>query len=209
MLDSAEHARLPTLNLTCIEPYPERLPSLMRPGDTKHVNVIDRPVQDVPEEIVDSLQDNDILFIDSTHVMKTGSDVHYEFFHLLPRLKPGVVVHFHDCGFPFEYPDEWIFELNYSWNEVYALRAFSCLTKTFECSSGILFLLDASPLRLVVSILLSCEIPEPPFGLKESDHMRRTIRQAREYLGEANCFLERHCHSRTYYLRRTAMWLPL
>jgi hypothetical protein len=56
--------------------------------------------------------------------MKTGSDVHYELFKILPSLKPGVIIHFHDMHYPFEYPNAWIFESNFSWNEVYALRAF-------------------------------------------------------------------------------------
>jgi predicted O-methyltransferase YrrM len=132
ILDSAEHALLPDLKLTCIEPYPERLLSLLRAGDLKSITLIERPVQAVPESIVDKLGRRDILFIDSTHVMKTGSDVHYEFFHLLPRLAPGVIVHIHDVGFPFEYPDPWIFESNYSWNEAYALRAFLMFNNEFR-----------------------------------------------------------------------------
>ena len=75
---------------------------------------------------------NDILFVDSTHVLKTGSDVHYEIFHILPNLKAGVIVHFHDIQYPFEYPDSWIFNENFSWNEVYALRAFLMYNSNFE-----------------------------------------------------------------------------
>ena len=81
---------------------------------------------------MDSLEPNDFLFVDSTHVLKTGSDVHYELFYLLPRLNPGVLVHFHDVGYPFEYPDKWIYELNYSWNEAYALRAFLMFNAEFS-----------------------------------------------------------------------------
>ena len=132
MLDSAEHSSLSGLNLTCIEPYPDRLLSLLREGDLDSLTLIDRPVQEVPATIVDSLEKNDILFIDSTHVMKTGSDVHYELFHLIPRLAPGVVIHVHDVEFPFEYPDQWIFESNYSWNEAYALRAFLMFNPEFR-----------------------------------------------------------------------------
>ena len=60
----------------------------------------------------------------STHIVKTGSDVVYELFEVLPRLRSGVVVHFHDVFYPFEYPREWVLVRNYSWNELYALRAF-------------------------------------------------------------------------------------
>lgn len=132
MLDSAEHASLPALDITCIEPDPSRLRSLLKDGDLESLHLIERPVQDVSEEIVDTLQENDFLFIDSTHVMKTGSDVHFEFFHLLPRIRPGVIVHFHDIMFPFEYPDEWIFDSNYSWNETYVLRAFLMFNREFR-----------------------------------------------------------------------------
>jgi hypothetical protein len=132
MLDSADHASLRNLQITCIEPHPERLKSILRNDDARRLELIVRPIQEVPEGIVDELERNDILFIDSTHVLKTGSDVHFELFHLLPRLKPGVVIHFHDVVYPFEYPDKWVFESNYSWNEAYALRAFLMYNTRFR-----------------------------------------------------------------------------
>src|SRR4029453_10415837 len=69
-------------------------------------------------------ESGDVLFIDSSHVLKTGSDVHRELFEILPALTPGVLVHFHDIDYPFEYPDLFLFERRYSWNEAYAVRAF-------------------------------------------------------------------------------------
>ena len=130
MLDTCERLGLKEVEITCIEPHPERLQSLLRPTDK--VELIQKPVQEVDCALVDKLESNDILFIDSTHVMKTGSDVHYEFFYMLPRLKPGVVVHVHDIGFPFEYPEKWVFDLNYSWNEAYLLRAFLMYNDAFD-----------------------------------------------------------------------------
>jgi hypothetical protein len=65
-----------------------------------------------------------VLFIDSTHVLRTGSDVCFELFEILPRLSPGVLVHIHDMFWPFEYPRSWVVEENRSWNELYAVRAF-------------------------------------------------------------------------------------
>jgi predicted O-methyltransferase YrrM len=135
MLDSADEIGLRDLAVTCIEPYPERLKSLLREADFRRIDLIERPVQSVPLAVFRQLEANDILFIDSTHVLKTGSDVHYELFSVLPCLAPGVVVHFHDCQYPFEYPAKWIFELNYSWNEVYAVRAFLMYNQRF----GIVF----------------------------------------------------------------------
>jgi predicted O-methyltransferase YrrM len=133
MLDSADQFGLVNLRIVCVEPYPDRLRALLREDDfSGRVSLIELPVQDVPVDSLVDLEPNDILFIDSTHVLKTGSDVHYELFEILPRLRPGVFVHFHDIGFPFEYPDEWIFRDNYSWNETYALRAFLMFNRRFE-----------------------------------------------------------------------------
>jgi hypothetical protein len=79
-----------------------------------------------------SLGAGDILFIDSTHVMKTGSDVCFELFEILPRLAPGVIVHIHDIQYPFEYPEVWIFDKKRSWNEIYAVRAFLSFNTRFR-----------------------------------------------------------------------------
>jgi Methyltransferase domain len=107
-----------------VEPYPDLLFSLMKPGDREKYTVIATPVQDLDLTVVDQLSEGDVLFIDSTHVSKAGSDVHFEFFHIFPRLKPGVFIHIHDVPWPFEYPEAWFFDENRSWNEVYLLRAF-------------------------------------------------------------------------------------
>ena len=118
------------VSMTCIDPYPDRLKSLLRPGD--QVEIIESAVQDVPVDRFTELQSGDILFIDSTHVVKSGSDVHYELFEILPNIAPGVFVHFHDVMYPFEYPLEWVFAQNYSWNEAYVLRAFLMYNKQFS-----------------------------------------------------------------------------
>jgi predicted O-methyltransferase YrrM len=131
MLDQADQLGLQELQITCIEPYPDRLLKLLRPGDHGRVEVLRERVQSVPVEIVEKLNTNDILFIDSSHILKTASDVHYELFQLLPRLKRGVLVHFHDCMYPFEYPTAFI-NPTYSWNEAYALRAFLCYNSKFS-----------------------------------------------------------------------------
>lgn len=60
-----------------------------------------------------ALEKNDILFIDSSHVLKIGSDVKYEYLELIPRIKPGVVVHIHDIFPPAEYPQEWVKKKNF------------------------------------------------------------------------------------------------
>lgn len=73
--------------------------------------------------VFEKLEENDILFIDSSHVSKMDSDVNFLFFEILPRLKSGVYIHFHDVFYPFIYPKEWIYE-GRAYNEMYILRAF-------------------------------------------------------------------------------------
>jgi len=116
---------------TFIEPFPERLHSLIRIGDIDRVEIIESRLQEVNFERFSELQAGDILFIDSTHISKINSDVNYILFRILPHLKQGVVIHFHDIFYPFEYPKEWIYE-GYAWNEAYTLRAFLQYNYAFQ-----------------------------------------------------------------------------
>ena len=131
MLDTLDEAQMADTRLTFIEPDPQRLRELLRRSDTKRCTLIEKPVQAVDPRIFEELQQNDILFIDSTHVMKTGSDVNFELFQALPRLRQGVLIHFHDIQYPFEYPNEWVYNRKYSWNEIYGLRAFLMYNSDF------------------------------------------------------------------------------
>jgi len=119
------------LQITSIDPDPSRLRARMRPGDERRVTIVEQPVQAVPLALYDELRAHDVLFIDSTHVMKTGSDVNHLLFSVLPRLASGVWVHVHDVAFPFEYPREWV-EEGRAWNEAYAWRAFLSYNAAFE-----------------------------------------------------------------------------
>ena len=132
ILDTVDEIGLSPFQLTCIEPLPAALKKRLSDADIDKIRLIESGVQDVPVDVFEDLDRNDVLFIDSTHVLKTGSDVHYEFFYILPKLKSGVLIHFHDCRYPFEYPTPFIFERNYSWNEVYALRAFLMYNSKFK-----------------------------------------------------------------------------
>lgn len=131
MLDTDELFFGNQINLTFIEPYPERLYSLMKEDDKGKNNVIVSDVQLVSLTVFEKLNAGDILFVDSTHVSKTGSDVNYILFEILPELKKGVIIHFHDVFYPFEYPKEWVFQ-GRNWNEDYILRAFLMYNKKFE-----------------------------------------------------------------------------
>lgn len=132
MLDAADHVGLRDFTMTCIDPDADRLRSRLREEDHSRVDIIEGLVQDVSISTFSELAENDILFIDSTHVLKTASDVHYELFSILPNLNKGVLVHFHDIQYPFEYPRQWLFYDNRSWNEIYALRAFLTYNSAFE-----------------------------------------------------------------------------
>ena len=115
-----------------IDPNPDRLYPLLRKGDRDRISSIESQVQEVDLKLFSKLDHNDILFLDTTHVVKTGSDVVHELFQILPRLKPGVIIHFHDVFNCFQYPDAWIFGENRSWNEIYALRAFLMYNSNFQ-----------------------------------------------------------------------------
>ncbi|MBV9058520.1 MAG: class I SAM-dependent methyltransferase [Pseudonocardiales bacterium] len=129
-LDAAERC-LPDLKLTFIEPDPRRLLGVLKKSDEPRCQLLKSPVQDVPLGVYDELSSGDIVFIDSTHVSKPGSDVNWLLFEVLPRLRPGVHVHFHDLFWPFEYPKEWILERR-GWTEAYMVRAFLSYNKTFK-----------------------------------------------------------------------------
>ncbi len=123
------------IEFTFIDPHPERLESLLKAKDknSQKRRVIKGLVQDVPVSTFQSLEAGDILFIDSTHVSKTGSDVNHLLFDVLPSLRAGVHVHFHDVFYPFEYPSAWIYD-GRSWNEAYLLMAFLQYNSTFRIS---------------------------------------------------------------------------
>lgn len=131
MLDTNELFMGGRIVFTFIEPFAERFFGLISDQDRTDTNIIEREVQDVDPAIFDQLEAGDILFVDSSHVVKTGSDVHYILFNVLPRLKSGVIIHFHDVFYPFEYPEDWVIE-GRNWNEDYFLRAFLSYNSAFE-----------------------------------------------------------------------------
>jgi hypothetical protein len=119
------------MRLTFIEPFPQRLMSLLMENDQQTCQIIPRRVQDIPLDLFGDLDANDILFIDSSHTAKTNSDVLHMLFVVLPSLKPGVLIHFHDVLWPFEYPLSWLNE-GRAWNEAYFVRAFLQDNEAYE-----------------------------------------------------------------------------
>lgn len=117
------------LNFYCIEPYPRQF---LLDGVAGITQLIQKKVEDIEQTFFDCLNDGDILFIDSSHVSKIGSDVNFLFFEIIPRLKKGVIVHIHDILLPDEYPKSWAIEQGRNWNEQYLLRAFLQFNSDWE-----------------------------------------------------------------------------
>ena len=116
-----------------IEPYPN---SMVRSGIPGLDLLTTKTVQDVPLNTFTSLCKNDILFIDSSHVAMIGSDVVFELCEILPRLKPGVVVHFHDIFLPNEYKRSQVMHFRMFWNEQYMLQAMLANSSSWEVLWG-------------------------------------------------------------------------
>lgn len=104
--------------IVSIEPYPSsRLRSLTE------IKLITKQVQTVPIDVFTDLGENDLLFIDSSHVVKAGSDVNYLILEVIPRLRKGVIVHFHDIYLPYDYQRN-VMNTFFHWAETSLLRAF-------------------------------------------------------------------------------------
>jgi predicted O-methyltransferase YrrM len=132
VLDTVDRRLSHEVQCTLVDPNPRELEKPLRPGDAERITLMPSHLQDVDETLFDELGPNDILFIDSSHVSKVGSDVNGLLFNVLPRLAPGVYVHFHDVFYPFEYPSAWILYHRRAWTETYLLRAFLQFNDAFE-----------------------------------------------------------------------------
>lgn len=84
------------------------------------------------QTIVDELEAGDILFIDSSHTIISGGDVPFLFLEVVPKLRPGVLIHVHDIFIPYDYPEEWIRTLHRGWNEQYLVHAFLAFNTAFR-----------------------------------------------------------------------------
>ncbi len=118
-----------TCEFTAIEPYPNKV---LQDGIPNLSNLIKESVQNVPMSIFERLDENDILFIDSSHVLNVGGDVQYEYNEILPRLNKGVFIHVHDIFLPFEYPEKWVRQEHLFWTEQYLLQAFLTYNAAFK-----------------------------------------------------------------------------
>ena len=98
----------------------------------EHWQVLPNVVQDVDPSVFSSLESGDILFYDGSHCVRTGSDVNWMFFEVLPLLPAGVWIHVHDMFWPRDYWDEWIFDEGFSWNEQYFVQAFLMNNRSYR-----------------------------------------------------------------------------
>jgi hypothetical protein len=123
----------------CIEPYEQ--PWLEELG----VQVIRRQVEKCGTELFTSLEKGDVLFIDSSHVIRPQGDVVFEYLELLPLLQSGVYVHIHDIFTPRDYLHEWVVDEIKLWNEQYLLEAFLSFNKQFRVIGALNFLAHQYP----------------------------------------------------------------
>jgi predicted O-methyltransferase YrrM len=105
--------------LTCIEPF--EMPFL---DTVKGITVIRKLVENIELDFFKSLEANDILFIDSSHIIRPGNDLLFIYFQILPILQKGVLIHIHDIFTPRHYPQDWLTQKMRFWNEQYLLEAF-------------------------------------------------------------------------------------
>lgn len=115
--------------LICIEPFPL---DFLKKGFPGLHSLMQKRVEEIEHEFFSQLEAGDILFLDSSHTVKVGGDVTYLFLEILPRLKPGVIVHVHDIFFPFDYPRAWVMDECRFWAEQYLLQAFLAFNSAFE-----------------------------------------------------------------------------
>jgi hypothetical protein len=126
--------------ILCIDPHAPRWLSAL-----DGVEVVAAPVQEAPDSVFLGLRENDVLFIDGSHITKTGSDVNHLFLRILPRMPKGVLVHVHDICLPYEYPKRWAEEVLCYWNEQYVLAALLANSTKFEILLGVYYLQKTAP----------------------------------------------------------------
>jgi predicted O-methyltransferase YrrM len=111
------------------DPYPWEATEL---GPVEGVSVAPLGATEVPPATFESLGAGDVLFVDTTHTVKTGGDVPHLFCDVVPTLAPGVLIHFHDIFLPYEYPRGWVIDKRLAWAEQYLLQAFLAFNPAFE-----------------------------------------------------------------------------
>lgn len=109
-----------------VEPYPKQY---LRDLESDNFSLMVNKVQEIPLSV---FQNADILFIDSSHVSKFGSDVNYEMLEIVPLMKVGSIIHWHDIMIPGDYPRSWVENNHIFWNESYMVHTFMLFNKAFR-----------------------------------------------------------------------------
>lgn len=123
-----------TCNHICIEPY--EMPWL----ESLDIKIIREKVENLDLDFFSVLEENDILFIDSSHIIRPHGDVLFEILELLPHLKKGVIVHIHDIFTPNHYLKFWVEDKVLFWNEQYLLEAFLTHNHTWKIIGSLNYL---------------------------------------------------------------------
>ena len=118
----------------CIEPY--EMPWL----EQMDITIIREKVEEIDLSFFSQLKENDILFIDSSHVIRPQGDVLFEYLELLPSLNKGVIVHIHDIFSPRNYLKSWLQDDIRFWNEQYLVEAFLSNNDSWEIIASLNFL---------------------------------------------------------------------
>lgn len=126
-------------DVTCIEPY--EMPFL----DSLQIKLIRQPVERLDKQTFSKLQSGDILFIDSSHIIRPGGDVNFLILEILSDLQAGALIHFHDIFIPYHYPVAWLKDEYRLWNEQYLLEAFLLHNDSFEIAFSFGYMLQQNP----------------------------------------------------------------
>ena len=118
----------------CIEPYKNWL------DEVENITIVKEKLEDTDISWSENLNQGDFLFIDSSHMIRPQGDVLYEYLEILPKLKPGVIVHVHDIFSPRDYPQQWIQKDVRFWNEQYLLEALLGNSSRYEVLASLNFL---------------------------------------------------------------------
>jgi hypothetical protein len=118
----------------CIEPY--EMPWLKE----IEVQLVREKVENIDTSFFQQLESNDLLFIDSSHIIRPQGDVLYEYLEILPALRPGVFIHIHDIFTPKDYPNNWLLDEHLLWNEQYLLEAFLSNNSDFKIIGALNYL---------------------------------------------------------------------
>ncbi len=141
----------------CIEPFEKKWLNKL------NVSLERELVENIDLAYFDVLEKNDILFIDSSHIIRPQGDVLFIYLHILPRLKPGVIIHIHDIFTPKDYLDEWFLKEVRFWNEQYLLEAFLLYNNKFKIIGALNYLKHHHPEQLAAK----CPIFAKEFAVRE------------------------------------------